>query len=271
MFGFSKKQKQEKDLKLNPTPDPDRDSGDSKQAQLSSQASMFSRLKSGLSSTRSRFSEGINTLIQGEKVIDAALLDDIETQLLSADVGIEATDQIITHLKQKLGRKQLADPAEFILALKHELMQILEPCELPLEISSQNKPFVIMMVGVNGVGKTTTIGKLAKRLQAQGHKVMLAAGDTFRAAAVEQLQVWGQRNNVPVVAQDTGADSASVIYDALQSARAKQVDVLIADTAGRLHTKDNLMPSSTTRTSQTWTLRNWSRRKGMKINYDVGK
>ena len=237
MFGFSKKQKQETSLESNPPQGPDRDSDDSKEAQLST----FSRLKSGLSRTRSKFSVGINTLIQGEKVIDAALLDDIETQLLTAYVGIEATDQIITHLKQKLGRKQLADPAEFILALKHELKQILEPCELPLEFTSQDKPFVILMVGVNGVGKTTTIGKLAKRFQAQGHKVMLAAGDTFRAAAVEQLQVWGHRNDVPVVAQDTGADSASVIFDALQSARAKQTDVLIADTAGRLHTKDNLM------------------------------
>jgi fused signal recognition particle receptor len=241
MFSFGKKQKQEKDLESHPPQNPDRDSDDSPEAQPPSQASMFSRFKNGLSRTRSRFSEGINTVIQGEKVIDATLLDDIETQLLSADVGIEATDQIIANLKQKLGRKQLADPAEFILALKHELMQILEPCALPLEVSSKDKPFVILMVGVNGVGKTTTIGKLAKRFQAQGHKVMLAAGDTFRAAAVEQLQVWGQRNNVPVVAQDTGADSASVIFDAFQSARAKQTDVLIADTAGRLHTKDNLM------------------------------
>lgn len=238
MFGFGKKQK------------PEKASGSDLQSNLSAEAvdqvaeaepGLFGRLRDGLSRTRGRFSEGIDSLIQGEKVIDATLLDDIETQLLSADVGIEASDVIIENLKQKLGRRQLSDPAQFVEGLKNELQQILEPCDIPLQISTQEKPFVIMVVGVNGVGKTTTIGKLAKRFQSEGHSVMLAAGDTFRAAAVEQLQVWGERNEVPVVAQASGADSASVIFDAYQSAKAKQVDILIADTAGRLHTKDNLM------------------------------
>ena len=177
----------------------------------------------------------------GEKTIDAEFLEDIETLLLSADVGIEASDQIISRLKQQLDRKQLSAPSELLHALKVELQMILDPCEVPLHVNSSSKPFVILVVGVNGVGKTTTIGKLAKRLQSQGEKVMLAAGDTFRAAAVEQLQVWGDHNELPVVAQETGADSASVIFDAYQSAKAKEIDVLIADTAGRLHTKDNLM------------------------------
>jgi len=214
---------------------------DQQPAEDSSETGFFSRLKLGLSRTRGRLNEGLSTLLLGEKTIDAGLLDEVETQLLSADVGIEATDQIISHLKQKLDHRQLAEPAGFMSALQSELEQILAPCDAPLEIKTCPRPFVILMVGVNGVGKTTTIGKLAKLFQSQGLKVMLAAGDTFRAAAVEQLQVWGQRNDVPVVAQATGADSASVIFDAYQSARAREVDVLIADTAGRLHTKGNLM------------------------------
>lgn len=206
-----------------------------------SSGGLFGRLKSGLSRTRERLSTGIGSLVLGEKTVDPALLDDVETQLLAADVGLEATDRIIGKLKQGLARKQLADPEAFMQALRSEMQTILEPCDKPLQISASQKPFVILMVGVNGVGKTTTIGKLAKRFQGEGKQVMLAAGDTFRAAAVEQLQVWGERNNVPVVAQGTGADSASVIFDAYQSAKARNVDVLIADTAGRLHTKDNLM------------------------------
>jgi fused signal recognition particle receptor len=206
-----------------------------------SSGGLFGRLKSGLSRTRERLSTGIGSLVLGEKTVDPALLDDVETQLLAADVGLEATDRIIGKLKQGLARKQLADPEAFMQALRSEMQTILEPCDKPLQISASQKPFVILMVGVNGVGKTTTIGKLAKRFQGEGKEVMLAAGDTFRAAAVEQLQVWGERNNVPVVAQATGADSASVIFDAYQSAKARNVDVLIADTAGRLHTKDNLM------------------------------
>lgn len=206
-----------------------------------SEGSLFARLKQGLSRTRDKLSDGLSALVLGQKSISSDLLEDVESQLLAADVGIEASDQIIANLKQRLARKQLANPAEFMAALRQELEAILTPCAIPLAISAEHKPFVILMVGVNGVGKTTTIGKLAKRLQSQNLKVMLAAGDTFRAAAVEQLQVWGERNNVPVVAQASGADSASVIFDAYQSAKSRGVDVLIADTAGRLHTKDNLM------------------------------
>ncbi|MEX2469214.1 MAG: signal recognition particle-docking protein FtsY, partial [Pseudohongiellaceae bacterium] len=205
----------------------------------------FGRLKDGLSRTRDRLSEGIGALVLGEKTIDAGLLDDIETQLLAADVGIEATDQIIDNLKKQLDRKRLSDPAAFMAALKAELQTILAPCSQPLALNDRPTPFVILIVGVNGVGKTTTIGKLARRFQSEGRKVMLAAGDTFRAAAVEQLQVWGERNDVPVIAQASGADSASVIFDAYQAARAREMDVLIADTAGRLHTKDNLMQELT--------------------------
>ena len=205
------------------------------------ESGIFTRLKNGLSRTRSKISDGLAEIVLGEKTIDLDLLGEIESQLLSADIGIDATDQIIDNLKKQLGRKQLADPEQFIAALRQELTNILEPVDVPLIVKSQPKPFVILMVGVNGVGKTTSIGKLAKLYQSQGLNVMLAAGDTFRAAAVEQLQVWGERNSVPVVAQATGADSASVIFDAYQSAKAKNVDVLIADTAGRLHTKDNLM------------------------------
>lgn len=205
------------------------------------EAGIFARLKNGLSRTRSKISVGLAEIVLGEKTIDLNLLEEIESQLLSADIGIDATDQIIDNLKKQLGRKQLADPKQFMTALRQELTDILDPIDVPLIIQSEPKPFVILMVGVNGVGKTTSIGKLAKLYQSQGLNVMLAAGDTFRAAAVEQLQVWGERNSVPVVAQATGADSASVIFDAYQSAKAKNVDVLIADTAGRLHTKDNLM------------------------------
>jgi fused signal recognition particle receptor len=161
--------------------------------------------------------------------------------LLLADVGVEATTEIIGKLTERVKRKQLADADALYTALKDELASLLESVEKPIDFSQSKGPFVLLMVGVNGVGKTTTIGKLAKKYQADGKSVMLAAGDTFRAAAVEQLQVWGDRNNVPVVAQHTGADSASVLYDALQSAQAKNIDVLIADTAGRLQNKDNLM------------------------------
>ena len=206
-----------------------------------SDGGIFTRLKNGLSRTRSKLSDGLAEIVLGEKTIDLNLLEDIETQLLSADVGIDATDQIVNNLKQQLGRKQLAEPEQFMTALRQELTNILKAVDTPLVIQSEAKPFVILMVGVNGVGKTTSIGKLAKLYQSQGMSVMLAAGDTFRAAAVDQLQVWGERNSVPVVAQASGADSASVIFDAYQSAKAKNIDVLIADTAGRLHTKDNLM------------------------------
>ena len=170
----------------------------------------------------------------------ADLFEELESRLLLADVGVDATLEIIDRLTQRVSRKELLRPEAVQGALREELLALLRPCEKPLVIDGQ-QPFVILMVGVNGVGKTTTIGKLAKHYMDAGCSVMLAAGDTFRAAAVEQLQVWGARNDVPVVAQHTGADSASVIFDALQAARARKVDVLIADTAGRLHNKDNLM------------------------------
>ncbi|EXF92012.1 cell division protein FtsY [Pseudomonas fluorescens HK44] len=204
-------------------------------------AGFFARLKQGLSKTSASIGEGMASLFLGKKIIDDELLEDIETRLLTADVGVEATSVIIQSLTQKVARKQLADADALYKSLQVELASMLKPVEQPLKITSQNKPFVILVVGVNGAGKTTTIGKLAKKLQLEGKKVMLAAGDTFRAAAVEQLQVWGERNKIPVIAQHTGADSASVIFDAVQAAKARGIDVLIADTAGRLHTKDNLM------------------------------
>jgi len=208
----------------------------------SGKSSFFSRLKAGLGRTRSGFTAGLGSLLLGKKEIDDELLEEIETRLLTADVGMSATTAIIEELSQRLKRKDLADPEVLYQTLKEVLLEQLAVCDKPLEIPANlNKPFVILMVGVNGVGKTTTIGKLAKRFQNEGRSVMLAAGDTFRAAAVEQLAVWGERNDVPVVAQHTGADSDSVIFDAYQSALAKNVDVLIADTAGRLHNKDNLM------------------------------
>lgn len=201
----------------------------------------FSRLKSGLSKTRSNLTEGLGKILLGEKKIDVKLLAEIEDQLLSADVGIQATRQIIENLTRSIQRNQLNDSAALYLELKTQLCGILKECQLSLDLNVASKPCVILMVGVNGAGKTTTIGKLAHRYLADGRSVLLAAGDTYRAAAVEQLQVWGARNDIPVIAQRTGADSASVIYDGLQSAIARNVDVLIADTAGRLQSKTNLM------------------------------
>jgi fused signal recognition particle receptor len=201
----------------------------------------FARLKQGLSKTSASLGEGMASLFLGKKAIDDELLEEIETRLLTADVGVEATGVIIQSLTQKVARKQLTDSDALYKSLQGELTALLKPVEKPLVITAEHKPFVILVVGVNGAGKTTTIGKLAKKLQLEGKKVMLAAGDTFRAAAVEQLQVWGERNHIPVIAQHTGADSASVIFDAVQAAKARGIDVLIADTAGRLHTKDNLM------------------------------
>ena len=205
-----------------------------------SKTGFFARLKQGLSKTSASIGEGMASLFLGKKIIDDELLEDIETRLLTADVGVEATAVIIQSLTQKVARKQLTDADALYKSLQAELAAMLKPVEAPLVIT-EKKPFVILVVGVNGAGKTTTIGKLAKKLQLEGKKVMLAAGDTFRAAAVEQLQVWGERNKIPVIAQHTGADSASVIFDAVQAAKARNIDVLIADTAGRLHTKDNLM------------------------------
>jgi len=202
---------------------------------------LFKRLRRGLSRTRHNLTDGISDLVLGSKAIDDALLEEIETRLLLADVGMDATRDIIDGLTREVARKQLNDADALMSSLQAHMQAILAPGSQPLVIPEAGQPFVILMVGINGAGKTTTIGKLAHRFQQQGKKVMLAAGDTFRAAAVEQLQAWGERNDVPVIAQQQGADSASVIFDALQSAQARAIDVLIADTAGRLHTQTNLM------------------------------
>lgn len=202
---------------------------------------LFSRLQSGLSKTASKFGGGLSTILMGQKVVDEDLLEDIEMQLLTADVGVEATDEIVQHLRDKVARNELQTADKLNEIIQQKLTEIILPCQQPLEVDSQKTPYVILVVGVNGVGKTTTIGKLTNKLQSQGKSVMLAAGDTFRAAAVEQLREWGDRNNTQVVYQKEGADSASVIYDAISSAKSKEVDVVIADTAGRLHNKDNLM------------------------------
>jgi fused signal recognition particle receptor len=202
---------------------------------------LFSRLRKGLSKTGQALTEGMATLVVGRKAIDDELLEELETRLLMADVGVEAAQRILDGLTRRVARKELTDADALLAALDEAMTEILAPVEQPLRVDPSRKPFVILVVGVNGAGKTTTIGKLARRLQNEGHSVMLAAGDTFRAAAVEQLQVWGERNSIPVIAQGKGADSASVIYDGVQAAKARGVDVLIADTAGRLHTQSNLM------------------------------
>lgn len=202
--------------------------------------SFFARLKRSLAKTKTNIGAGFFGLFKG-KQIDEDLFEELEEQLLIADVGMDTTMKIIGSLTEKASRRDLKDGEALYGLLKDEMTEILSTVEQPLVINNDTKPFVILMVGVNGVGKTTTIGKLAKQFQAEGKKVMLAAGDTFRAAAVEQLQVWGERNQVPVIAQHTGADSASVIYDAIESAKAKGIDVVIADTAGRLQNKANLM------------------------------
>ncbi|ONM45691.1 signal recognition particle-docking protein FtsY [Halopseudomonas pachastrellae] len=201
----------------------------------------FARMRQGLSKTSANLGEGMANLFLGEKEIDDELLEEMETRLLMADVGIEATTMIMETLQQRVTRRQVSSRKALYRALQDELEALLAHVAKPLEIDTSKKPYVILVVGVNGVGKTTTIGKLAKRLQGEGKQVMLAAGDTFRAAAVEQLQVWGERNKIGVIAQHTGSDSASVIFDGLQAAKARGADVLIADTAGRLHNKDHLM------------------------------
>jgi len=202
---------------------------------------LIARLRRGLGRTRSTLSDGLGQLFLGKKTLDGDLLDELETRLLMADVGIETTGRVIEGLIQRVKRRDLSDANALYRALQEELISVLGPSKSAFDLPRDQGTRVVLMVGVNGAGKTTTIGKLAKQYQAEGRKVMLAAGDTFRAAAVEQLQVWGERNQVPVVAQSTGSDAASVIFDALQSARARQMDVLIADTAGRLHVKSNLM------------------------------
>lgn len=200
----------------------------------------FGRLKAGLARTRSRLTESIEDIVLGEKEVDETLLEDIEAALLSADVGVTATSEIVANMTGRIARAELADSDAVYQALREELHAIIAPCEVPLDVTTSS-PFVILMVGVNGAGKTTTVGKLAQHYKSAGRSVLLAAGDTYRAAAVEQLGVWGERNGVEVVAQHTGADSASVVFDALAAAQARHIDLLIADTAGRLQSKKNLM------------------------------
>ena len=201
---------------------------------------LYGRLKKGLSRTGSQLASGLGNLFLGKKEIDDELLEALEEHLVMADVGMAATARIVADITGRVSRRELGSGEAVMAATRDALKAIIEPCEQPLDVSIA-QPFVILVVGVNGAGKTTTIGKLAHRYKQEGKRVMLAAGDTFRAAAVEQLQAWGERNDVPVVAQHTGADSASVLFDAVQSAKAKGVDVLIADTAGRLQNKAHLM------------------------------
>lgn len=226
-----------------PAPQPEAEAPVAEPTPVAEPVSFFARVKQGLTRTRAGLSDGLAGLLLGKKAINDDLLEEIETQLLVADVGMDATGKILSAITERMNRKELKDSDALYDALQEEMATVLSRADDGggLQVESGKQPYVILMVGVNGVGKTTTIGKLAKKLQQDGKSVMLAAGDTFRAAAVEQLQVWGERNDIPVVAQHTGADSASVIFDALQSAQSRGVDVLIADTAGRLHTKSNLM------------------------------
>lgn len=231
MFDFLKRKKPTETEEVVETPPQD----DSKPT------GFFARLKQGLAKTRANFASGMANLFLGKKTLDQDLLNEIEMALLTADVGVETTDQLIQTLTQKLARKELSDAQAAFQCLQEEMKQILRPCAVPFSLTSTIKPFVILVVGINGSGKTTTIGKLASHFKQNKLNIMLAAGDTFRAAAIEQLQIWGERNQVPVIAQQPGADTAAVIYDAMEAAKARGMDVLIADTAGRLHTQSNLM------------------------------
>ncbi len=208
---------------------------------LEGENNLFKRLKAGLTRTRHTFTEGLSTLFLGKKEIDPTLLEELEEILLSNDVGVLATQEIIDCLTEQLKRNELKDREALELALKKHLIEMLLPCEQALEIPKSDKPFVMLMVGINGSGKTTTIGKIAHRLQKENKSIILAAGDTFRAAAIDQLKIWGERNQVQVIAQNPGSDSASVVFDAFQSAISRKIDVLLADTAGRLHTQSHLM------------------------------
>ena len=209
--------------------------------EVESKKRLLDRVRQGLGKTRSQLISGLEELFLGEKAIDQDLLEQIENTLLQADVGVSVTNDIIEKLTQCAARNELGESQILYDILRRELTELLVKCEEPLTIGSDSRPFVILAVGVNGAGKTTTIGKLARYFKDQGFSVLLAAGDTFRAAAVEQLQTWGDRNQVPVIAQAKGSDSASVIYDAMSAAKAREIDIVIADTAGRLHSKKNLM------------------------------
>ncbi|MDH3353923.1 MAG: signal recognition particle-docking protein FtsY [Chromatiales bacterium] len=241
MFGFGKNKSSEPPSSPEPSEDHLESNEQTDLVQKPTKQGLFASLKRGLSRTQTILGSDIRDLVKLKREIDDDLLEEIEEQLLVADLGVEATQHIINDLTQRVSRKQLNNGDALLDALHEDMYQLLEPVNKPLQIDSNCSPFVILVVGINGAGKTTTIGKLAKRFQNEGKKVMLAAGDTFRAAAVEQLQVWGERNQIPVIAQHSGADSASVIFDAVSAAKARNVDILIADTAGRLHTQSNLM------------------------------
>jgi fused signal recognition particle receptor len=239
MFGFSKHKKTG-----DKSPDPDKSLDpemDSEESGHTRQNLAETSLAEKLAKTRRGLSDGMADFFLGRKNLDSNMLEELEDTLLSADVGIEATSKIIGTLQNSLTRKALTKPEALRIAIADVMNTLLSPCEQPLVINKEHKPFVLLVVGINGAGKTTSIGKLTHFLKQQGHSVLLAAGDTFRAAAVEQLKEWGSRNDVPVVAQDMGADPASVIFDSIQSASSKNIDVVIADTAGRLHTQSNLM------------------------------
>jgi fused signal recognition particle receptor len=212
----------------------------SKSERAAEPGGFFQRLRARLNRGNSWLTTDIGALVRG-RAIDAEILDELETRLLSADVGVDATQYILESLRERVARRELADAAALTAALRATLTEILAPCARPLVIDPAHRPFVILVVGVNGSGKTTTIGKLAKRLSGEGKSVLLAAGDTFRSAAIEQLEVWAQRSGAAFAAQQAGADPGAVVFDALQSARARGVDVLVADTAGRLHSQSHLM------------------------------
>lgn len=237
MFGFNKKKRTEKQPTNTPSPTQTEKEPENSIQDTPKDNSLASRL----AKTRRGFSDKMADFLLGKKDLDQNTLDELETSLISADVGIDASTTIIEALQQRLSRKALSDEESLRLAMTEIMEEILQPCEQPVVIDEHQHPYVILVVGINGAGKTTSIGKLAHHFQQQGKSVMLAAGDTFRAAAVEQLQEWGRRNDVSVISQGTGSDPASVIFDGIESARAKNIDVLIADTAGRLHTQNNLM------------------------------
>ncbi len=244
MFGFLTRK--QKDKKQPSTPEPVQTSPEAEVVSVDSSPdnNNAADLSQSLEKTKRTFSDGMADFFLGKKAIDDNLLDELESRLISADVGIDATTTIIDELQSNISRKVISDADSLHLKLAEIMKSILQPCEQPLNTAIEAtpaKPFVILVVGINGAGKTTSIGKLAHHFKQQGQSVILAAGDTFRAAAVEQLQQWGQRNDVPVISQGTGADPASVIFDAVESASSKNIDIVIADTAGRLHTQDNLM------------------------------
>lgn len=262
MFGFGKKKRARDGAQVPATPEqgaapqqervevadwpvpgeaPAHESSPADKAQAGGRPRLLSRLKQRLSRTRSNLGEGLGTLLREYQRIDDQFFEDLETLLLTADLGVEVSSRVVHDLGLRVARRELIVPQDVFEALKADLRATLTRNAAPVRQPAPGRPQVVLMVGVNGAGKTTTIGKLASRLQEEGNRVMLAAGDTFRAAAVEQLQAWGERNDVPVIAQHHGADPASVVYDALQAATAREFDVLIADTAGRLHTKSNLM------------------------------